>query len=171
MDRLRYPSGPFLPQPDLTPQQRDELIEEIAHFPADLRFVVSSLTGAELDTPYREGGWTLRQVVHHLPDSHVNAYVRFKLAMTEDAPTIKAYDEAAWAETEEARTAPVEISLDLMDGLHKRWVLLLRALAEEDFARTLNHPEAGLLPLDVMLQLYAWHGRHHLGHIGLVAEE
>jgi hypothetical protein len=170
LDELRYPIGRFQPQSDLTPQDRADLIDELAHFPADLRFVVSSLTEDQINTPYRTDGWTVRQVVHHLPDSHVNAYVRFKLAMTEATPAIRAYDEAAWAETAEARTAPVEVSLDLMDALHGRWVRLLRAMDTDDFARVLDHPEAGRVSLEVMLQLYAWHCKHHLAHIGLVAD-
>jgi uncharacterized damage-inducible protein DinB len=170
-ERLRYPTGRFQSKTGITPQERADLIEELAHFPNDLRFVVSSLSEAELDTPYREGGWSVRQVVHHIPDSHLNAYMRFKLAMTEDTPTIRTYDEAAWAETMEARTAPVEVSLNLLEALHKRWVLHLRSLVEGDFSRTVLHPEMGPVTLDLLLQLYAWHGKHHLGHIGLVTGE
>ena len=168
-DPQRYPIGPFQPRPELTPQERQELIAEIAHFPADLRFLVSSLTEEELDTPYREGGWTVRQVVHHVPDSHLQGSVRFKLAMTEEAPTIRTYIQHAWGETDDARTAPVEISLDLLDALHRRWTLFLSSLSDADLARTYHHPEMGEITLDTTLQLYAWHGKHHLGHVSLVA--
>jgi hypothetical protein len=170
LDALRFPVGPFQPRSGLTPQERQELMAEIAHFPADLRFLVSSLSEAELNTPYREGGWTVRQVVHHVPDSHLQGYVRFKLAMTEETPTIKTYEQAGWGEMADARTAPVEVSLDLLETLHRRWILFLESLADEDFARTYVHPELGELTLETTLQLYAWHGRHHLGHVRLVAE-
>jgi uncharacterized damage-inducible protein DinB len=169
-DALRFPTGPFSPKPSLSAAERDSLMEELAHYPADLRFMVLSLTQKQLETPYREGGWTVRQVVHHVPDSHLQGYVRFKLAMTEDKPTIKTYAQAPWGETEDTRTAPVEISLDLLDALHKRWVLFLRSLGEEDFQRTYMHPELGEVSLEKTLQLYVWHGKHHLGHIRLVAE-
>lgn len=169
-DSLRYPIGPFRPKPSLAPEEREELIQELAHFPADLRFLVLSLPEEKLDTPYREGGWTVRQVAHHVPDSHLQGYVRFKLAATEDTPTIKTYDEAVWAETEESRTAPVEISLDLLEALHKRWALFLRTLEEEDFRKAYRHPELGEVTLEKTLQLYVWHGKHHLGHVKLVAE-
>ena len=170
LDALRFPVGPFEPRSGLTAQDRDELIAEIEHFPADLRFLVSTLSAEELETPYREGGWTVRQVVHHVPDSHMQGYVRFKLALTEDAPTIKTYHQAGWGEAEDARTAPVDISLDLLDALHTRWAIFLRSLSEEDFTRTYQHPEMGELSLETTLQLYAWHGRHHLGHVKLVAD-
>jgi uncharacterized damage-inducible protein DinB len=169
IDALRFPVGPFRPRVGLTLREREELIGEIAHFPSDLRFVVSTLSAEQLDTPYREGGWTVRQVVHHVPDSHMQGYVRFKLAMTEEQPNIKTYEQQAWGETEESRNAPVEISLNLLDALHKRWVLFLMNLGEEDFARTYRHPELGELTLETTLQLYVWHGRHHLGHVNLVA--
>jgi len=169
-DPLRFPIGPFSPKPSLTAAERKELMEELAHYPADLRFMVMSLTPKQLETPYREGGWTVRQVVHHMPDSHLQAYVRFKLAMTEDRPTIKTYEQAFWGETEDTRTAPVEISLDLLEALHKRWALFLRSLSEADFQRTYMHPELGEVSLEKTLQLYVWHGKHHLGHIRMVAE-
>jgi len=169
-DPLRYPIGPFRPKPSLTPAEREELIHELAHFPADLRFLVQSLPEEKLDTPYRDGGWTVRQVVHHVPDSHLQGYVRCKLAATEDTPTIKTYEEAVWAEMGEARTAPVDTSLDLVEALHKRWALFLRALPDEDFGKTYRHPELGEVSLDKTLQLYVWHGKHHLGHVKLVAE-
>jgi uncharacterized damage-inducible protein DinB len=170
-DPKRYPTGPFDPKSSLTATEREELIHELAHFPADLRFLVKSLPEEKLDVPYREGGWTVRQVVHHVPDSHLQGYVRFKLAATEDTPTIKTYEEAVWAESEESRTAPVESSLDLLDALHRRWALFLRTLKEEDFHRSYRHPELGEVTLDKTLQLYVWHGKHHLGHVRLVAEQ
>jgi len=169
-DPRRYPTGPFRPKPTLTAQEREELIEELAHYPADLRFLVESLPEKALDTRYREGGWTVRQVVHHVPDSHMQGYVRFKLAATEDTPTIKTYEEAVWAETAESRTAPVGSSLDLLAGLHERWALFLRTLEGADFQKAYRHPELGEVTLDKTLQLYVWHGKHHLGHIKLVAE-
>ena len=169
-DPLRFPTGPFSPKASLTAAERATLMEELAHYPADLRFMVMSLTPEQLETPYREGGWTVRQVVHHMPDSHLQAYVRFKLAMTEDRPTIKTYEQAFWGETEDTRTAPVEISLDLLEALHKRWALFLRSLSEADFQRTYLHPELGEVSLEKTLQLYVWHGKHHLGHIKMVAE-
>jgi uncharacterized damage-inducible protein DinB len=169
-DPRRYPIGPFSPKPSLSTQEREALIEELAHFPADLRFLVESLPAEKLDTPYREGGWTVRQVAHHVPDSHMQGYVRFKLAVTEDTPAIKTYEEAVWAETEESRTAPVESSLDLLEALHERWALFLRTLKEEDFQKAYLHPKLGEVTLEKTLQLYVWHGKHHLGHIRLVAE-
>jgi hypothetical protein len=133
---------------------------------------VAGLTDAQLDTPYREGGWTARQVIHHVADSHMNAYVRFKLGVTEENPTIKAYNEARWAETIDARTAPVDVSLGIIDGVHRRWVQLLRTFDGAAFARTIVHPEHGSMKLSDLLQLYAWHGRHHAAHIrGLRVEK
>lgn len=129
-----------------------------------LRAAVEGLTEAQLDTPYRPGGWTVRQVVHHVPDSHLNAYIRMKLALTEDGPTIKPYDENLWAELSDSRM-PVDASLSLMDALHRRWVTVLRSLQPADFARTFLHPEAGVVSLDRLIALYAWHGRHHVAHI------
>lgn len=146
-------------------------MEELAHFPADLRFMVESLTEKQLDSRYREEGWTVRQVVHHIADSHMQGYARFKLAMTEVRPTIKTYQQAFWGEMEDARLAPPEISLTLLEGLHLRWVHFLRSLREEAYQRTYVHPEMGEISLDTTLQLYVWHGKHHLGHVRLVAEE
>src|SRR5713226_10534017 len=139
----RYPIGKFEPRDRLTSEERRTMIEQIATAPLHMRDAASGLTPAQLDTPYREGGWTIRQVVHHVPDSHVNAYVRIKLALTERAPAIKAYDEARWAELPDARSAPVAVSLDLLDSLHRRWVALLRALSAEDFLRSYVHPKLG----------------------------
>jgi uncharacterized damage-inducible protein DinB len=168
---LRYPVGKFRPEAEPTLEHRAAWIGEIAALPGQLRTAVAGLTPEQWDTPYRPGGWTVRQVVHHLPDSHLNAYTRFKLALTEAEPTIKPYDEAKWAELPDASTTPPEVSLALLEALHQRWVALLRALTPENFARTLRHPEQGrVLTLDAMLALYAWHGRHHVAHITVVRE-
>ena len=164
MSDLRYPIGKFTPVPGLTTEQRATCIDQVAAAPGQFRRAVTGLTPAQLDTPYREGGWTVRQVVHHLPDSHMNAYVRFKLGLTEDAPAIKTYEEKDWAKTPEMR-APIALSLDLLTALHQRWVTLLRGMSPADFARTIKHPEWGTPSLDAMLALYAWHGRHHTAHV------
>ena len=165
MTDLRYPIGKFQPPASVTDAERAVLVDQIAALPAELRSAVSTLDDTQLDTPYREGGWTVRQGVHHVPDSHVNAYTRFKLALTEDVPTIKTYEEAQWAELPEARSAPIGVSLALLEALHQRWVLLLRVLAPAQFARTFRHPEMGVMTLDQQIAMYAWHGRHHLAHI------
>jgi uncharacterized damage-inducible protein DinB len=170
-DKLRYPIGPFRPRSGFTPEERAAFIEDIAGFPAEFRDAVEDLSEVKLDTPYREGGWTIRQVVHHVPDSHLQGYVRFKLAMTEVVPTIKTYGQAEWGELADARTAPVESSLDILDALHERWAFFLRSLSGEDFQRTYLHPEMGEITLETTLQLYAWHGQHHLGHVRLVATQ
>ena len=162
---LRYPIGLFAFEGPLTDGQRQRFIDQIAEAPAKLCAAVEGLSPQQLDTPYRPGGWTVRQVVHHLPDSHLNSYVRFKLALTEEGPTIKPYYEDRWAELEDARHAPLNISLTLLESLHRRWVMLLRSLAEKDFARTFLHPELGVMSLEKNLSLYAWHGRHHVAHI------
>ena len=161
----RYPVGPFTEPEAYTPERRARYIEEIAALPAALRAAVAGLTDRQLDEPYRPGGWTVRQVVHHVPDSHMNAFIRFKLALTEDVPTIKPYEEARWAELSDVRDTPIEASLALLDALHTRWVLLLRALTPADLTRRFNHPESGNQPLDRALALYAWHSRHHVAHI------
>ena len=166
---LRYPIGKFDRVGSLTPDQRREHIEAIAAAPARLAAAVSGLKPEQLDTPYRPGGWTVRQVAHHVPDSHMNAYIRFKLALTEDEPTIKPYLEDRWAELGDAK-APIEPSLALLENLHKRWVLLLRSLTPADFARKLRHPELGVVTLDQTLAIYGWHGRHHVAHITSLRE-
>lgn len=169
LETLRYPIGRFAARPELSVQERNLLIKDIAALPRDLEDAVNRLDDAQLDTPYREGGWTVRQVVHHIPDSHVNAYIRFKLALTEDEPTIKPYAEAAWAELPDGRGRDIGTSLLLLEALHRRWVALLRAMREEQWQRTFRHPEIGIVPLSTNVQLYAWHGRHHLAQItGLV---
>lgn len=164
-DSLRYPIGKYEPATDTTPAQRQAWIESIAAAPGQLRAVVAGLTPAQLDTPYRPEGWTVRQVVHHVVDSHLNSYIRFRWALTESSPLIKAYDEVAWAQLPDASTADPELSLALLDALHARWILLLRAMTPEQFQRGLRHPEYGEFKLDTMLGLYAWHGRHHIAHI------
>lgn len=166
-DDLRYPVGKFSrPTRALTKAERDALIQDIAAAPGWMRSAVQGLTDAQLDTTYRPGGWTVRQVLHHVPDSHVNAYCRFKLALTEDTPTIKAYDEAKWAELEDGKSKLIEHSLSLLDGLHARWVFMLERMKAKDFERKLNHPEWDApLSLDTMLALYGWHGKHHAAHI------
>jgi uncharacterized damage-inducible protein DinB len=165
MEDLRYPVGKFSPKPSITHEERIELIRQIEEAPNQMRSAVEGLSDAQLDTPYRDGGWTVRQVVHHVPDSHMNAYTRFKLAVTENQPTIKPYDEKAWAELVDNKNAQVEPSLALLENLHYRWVMFLKSMKPEDFARKLNHPESGLQNLDRVLQLYGWHGRHHVAHI------
>lgn len=161
---LRFPLGRFA-FTSADDASRSEAISIIAGLPAKMRSAVKGLSDAQLDTPYRPEGWTVRQVVHHVPDSHMNAFTRFKLALTEDTPRIKPYAEAKWAELPDGRTGPVEPSLSILDGLHSRWTVLLRSMRAEDFNRQLEHPENGVQSLDRMLALYAWHSRHHLAHI------
>lgn len=166
MTDLRYPIGPAPRVTTLDPRAREEAMHALAGTPDALRAAVDGLSGAQLDTPYRPEGWTVRQIVHHLPDSHMHAYVRTKLALTEDVPTIKPYDEARWAELPEARTGPVETSLTLLECLHERWLAVLRPLEPSAFARLFRHPEhESLVTLDGVLATYAWHGRHHVAHI------
>lgn len=165
MTDLRYPIGKFEPPLEISDTQRLGLIEAIAAAPARLGQAISGLSSEQLNAPYRPDGWTVRQIVHHLADSHINGYVRCKLALTEAEPAIKTYAEHLWAELADGRNADPALSLSLLDALHRRWVMLLRALPPENFARTLRHPEWGALRLDVMLALYDWHGRHHTAHI------
>lgn len=166
----QYPIGKFQRPEKISADDRQVYIKQIEDAPAKLRSALAGLTDEQLDTPYREGGWTVRQVVHHLADSHLNAFIRFKLAMTEDQPAIKTYNQQRWAELPDAKTAPVESSLTLFDSLHKRFVVLLRSMSAADFARTMNHPEQGIVNLDRYLSLYAWHGRHHVAHITSLRE-
>ena len=161
---LSYPIGRFVTPTSLDATARRSAIAAIRNAAGEFRAAVEGLTEAQLDTPYRPGGWTVRQLAHHLPDSHLNAYVRFKLGLTEPHPTIKPYDQAAWAGLPDS-TGPVGPSLDLLTALHQRWTLVLEGMSEEDFARTINHPEAGTLRLDQLLAMYAWHGRHHTAHV------
>jgi hypothetical protein len=167
---LRYPIGKFQRPEGLTEEQRRAYIGTIAETPGRLKAAIWKLTPEQLDTPYRAGGWTVRQLVHHLPDSHMNSYVRFRLALTEDEPTIKPYDEARWAELADAKTSAIEPSILLLENLHARWVVLLRSLSAEDWARQFRHPELGAMTLDQNLALYAWHGRHHVTHITSLRE-
>jgi len=162
---LSYPIGKCEYPATVSAEQRSQHIAEIEALPARLRQAVAGLNDAQLDTRYRPDGWTVRQVVHHFADSHLNGYIRFRLALTEAQPTIKPYDESKWAELSDARTLPVEVSLKLIDSLHYRWVTLLRSLPENDFGRSLNHPELGVLRLDTYLASYGWHSRHHTAHI------
>src|SRR5262245_59519345 len=164
-DDLRYPIGKFQFDPNPTTATRRACLAQIREAPAAMRAAVRGLSDAQLDTPYRPGGWTVRQVVHHVPDSHLNAYCRYKLALTEDNPTIKPYDEAAWANVADTARTPPDVSLTMLEALHHRWVILLESMDARDFARPLMHPERGAITLDWMLQLYAWHGRHHAAHI------
>jgi len=165
MTDLRFPIGRFNWEGESSPALREQFINDISELPARLRAAVAGLTDEQLDTPYRDGGWTVRQVVHHLADSHLNSYVRTRLALTEATPTITAYDEAQWAELEDARRAPVAVSLALLESLHDRWVRLLRSLQPADFAREFKHPERGTVSLDNNLALYSWHCKHHAAHI------
>lgn len=168
LDELRFPIGPFRYVGEATPAWRAARIGEIEALPGLVRAAVEGIAEAQWDTPYRPGGWTVRQVVHHLPESHMNAYIRFKLALTEDHPTIKPYREAAWADLPDVRQVPPDVSLALLDALHHRWTAVLRAMSPGEFARTLRHPEYGrTFTLDEMLGMYAWHGRHHLAHVGI----
>lgn len=167
-----YPIGRFDPPSHVDAGLRAMMIEQLAEAPGALRHAVHGLSDGQLDTPYREGGWTVRQVVHHVPDSHVNGYIRFKLALTEETPESRGYLQAEWAELPEARSGPLAMSLALLEGLHARWVACLRALPVSGFERTLRHPKLGIVSLDHQLALYAWHGRHHVAQItGLAARE
>lgn len=167
---LRYPLGPFEFEGTPNDQQRQKFIDQIEETPASMRAAVAGLTDEQLDTPYRPEGWTVRQVVHHVSDSHLNGYVRFKLAMTEDQPAIHAYDENLWARLDDASHAPIDISIDLLESLHRRWVLFLRSLKGQDFQRSFQHPEIGTVTIDRNIALYAWHGRHHVAHITSLRE-
>lgn len=164
LEDLRYPIGHFAPPTSSDPAIRAQAISTLRLLPGTLMAAVSGLSHAQLDTPYREGGWTVRQLVHHVADSHMNAYVRTKLALTEDWPTIKPYDEAAWARLADS-TLPIDGSLSMISALHERWVALLESLSEEDFQRGYNHPESGRQNLAAVVALYAWHSRHHTAHI------
>jgi uncharacterized damage-inducible protein DinB len=165
MDDLRYPIGKFRYDGLTNDEQKQALLEDIAQTPKKLRTAVHGLSETQLDTEYRPGGWTVRQTLHHVPDSHLNAYVRFKLALTEEDPTIKPYAEDRWAELADSKATPIEVSLTLLDSLHDRWVRLLRSLTEEEWKRTFRHPELGPMTLEKTLALYAWHGKHHVAHI------
>ena len=162
---LAYPVGKCEYPEVVSREMRERHIAQLEAAPGHLRAAVRGLTDPQLDTPYRPGGWTVRQVVHHFADSHMNAYVRIRLALTEEVPTIKPYDEKKWAELKDASTEPVEVSLQLIEALHRRWVVLFRSLADADFGRRLRHPESGVLRIDTYLASYDWHCRHHVAHI------
>ena len=166
----RFPIGPFAWEGDVTKRVAAGWIKEIEELPLLLRCKVEALTDEQLDTPYRRGGWTVRQVVHHLADSHVNAYIRFKLALTEESPVIKPYDEAAWAELPDSRM-PVEVSLILLEALHKRWTRLLSGLQKDELKKTFSHPDSGSVTVGENIGIYAWHGRHHLAHITSLCDQ
>jgi DinB superfamily len=160
----RYPVGAFVPPEIIPPDERVNAIATLAELPEQLRNAVDGLNSGQLSTPYRDGGWTLRQVVHHVADSHMNAFVRVRLALTEDWPTVKTYDEAAWAKLHDA-TAPVEWSLELVEALHARWVMLLQSLNEQQWQRGFHHPADGPVTVELAALTYAWHSRHHVAHI------
>ena len=172
LEQLRYPVGrmPRSSAP-LDARTREEYLGVLESMPARVRALVNGLGDAELDTPYRPGGWTVRQVVHHVPDSHMNAYVRMKLAVTEDQPAVKTYEEGRWADLPEAKSGPVAMSIDLLDALHRRWVAFLRGLPERDFRKTFSHPEWGIVSIDDSLGMYAWHCRHHTEHIRMAIKK
>ncbi|SFE20409.1 DinB superfamily protein [Paenibacillus algorifonticola] len=171
MDVLRFPIGLFEHEGDISRQQLDGWFADIESAPARLRAAVSDLSAEQLDTPYRPDGWTVRQVVHHIADSHMNAYMRYKLALTEETPTIRPYYEERWAELSDGRTGPVELSLALLDALHSRWLLLLRSLSREQLERAFIHPESGnTIRLNWNAGNYAWHGNHHIAHITRLRE-
>jgi hypothetical protein len=166
---LRYPIGEFKAA-EVSPEERENFIKTIEQLPAKLRAAVGDLTEEQLDTPYRPEGWTVRQVVHHVADSHINSLCRFKLGLSEDKPTIKPYKEASWAEMADAKFAPIDLSLNILDGVHARLTRLLKSMTDADFAREINHPEIGTLRLDALLALYDWHSRHHTAHVTSLRE-
>jgi len=171
-DTVRYPIGDFGLDPNVTPAKRRSWIQQMDETPRRMAAALAGLSDAQLAEPYREGGWTSAQVVHHLADAHLNGFARFKLALTEDTPPIKTYEEALWAETADGRHAPVELSLQLLAALHGRWRILLDSLSEAEFGRGFSHPDRGLMSIDRAIQLYAWHGLHHAAHInGLRARQ
>lgn len=167
---LRFPVGRLKIVPVTTDAQRAEWIRVLEELPDLMRAALSPLDDSQLDTPYRPGGWTIRQVAHHVPDSHMNAYIRFCLALTEDVPTIRPYDQAAWAELPYSRTAPVDVSLRILDAVHARWTTMMKQLKPSDWRRTFHHPENGIQTLEEQLQTYAWHSRHHLAHVTRTVE-
>ncbi|WP_373232195.1 YfiT family bacillithiol transferase [Cohnella sp.] len=168
---LRYPIGHFVSDGEISEEQRVAWISDIAQLPVQLAAALDGLNEAQLDTPYRPEGWTVRQVTHHIADSHINSFTRFKLALTEDQPAVKPYYEERWALLGDTLQAPVEKSTALIDALHDRWVYLLRSMSSEDFARTFYHPESlKVFHLDIVLGTYSWHGRHHVAHITSLRE-
>jgi DinB family protein len=170
LEHLRYPVGRMTrSSAPLDARTREEYIRILEAMPDKVRALVSGLTDVQLDTPYRPGGWTVRQVVHHVPDSHMNAYVRMKLAVTEEMPNVKTYEEARWAELPEAKSGPITMSIDLLDALHRRWVAFLRALPESDWRKAFLHPDWGVVSVEESIGMYAWHCRHHTEHIRIGA--
>ena len=165
MEELRFPVGRFDIKAAPPAGGRVALIDSLSQVPERFRKAVDSLSDSQLDTPYRDGGWTVRQVAHHVPDSHMNAYIRMKWGLTEESPAIKTYDEKKWSELPDARTAPIASSLQILSAIHERWDFLLRSMADKDFARTIKHPEWGEIDLFVLLRIYEWHGRHHVAHV------
>jgi len=164
-----YPIGRFQFPDTVTPAMRGQWLDDIAQTPSRIRSALEALNTAQIDSPYRPGGWTARQVVHHVADSHMNSYIRCRLALTEDEPLVKPYHEDRWARLTDASEAPVELSLSLLDALHHRWMILLRSLSPEEMQRTFRHPEMGLMTIEKNIALYSWHGKHHTAHIGLCA--
>jgi len=166
----RYPIGKFKRPDAISPQDRTTAIAALAAMPGRLRNAVQGLDREQLDTPYRDGGWTVRQTVHHYADSHMNAFIRVRLALTEDWPTIKPYDEKAWAVLRDSTGAPVGWSLDLIESLHARWVMMLDSLTDEQWTRGVNHPENGPMTIEYATLVYAWHSKHHVAHITRLRE-
>jgi len=173
LEQLKYPIGKFERKPEISTEERAEFIANLKSFPQRLTTVVMELNEDQLDTAYRPDGWTVRQLIHHVADSHINSYVRFRWTLTEDTPMIKAYEQAAWADLPDAKSAPIKFSLNLLKATHARWTLLLERMTTDDYAKELGHPEwTNNLSLDDMLQLYSWHSDHHLAHItGLIERE
>ena len=170
-DQLRYPIGKFSFNANADEKEIKQWITEIEQLPAQLRKAVKGLSDSQIDTPYRDGGWTVRQVVHHLADSHLNAYCRIKLALTEDHPTIKPYEEKLWAEMDDAKNLPVEVSLSILDALHSRWVYGLKKTSAADLNKSVFHPESKReMSVKFLMNLYSWHGKHHTAHIGSLRE-
>ncbi|HKZ36732.1 MAG TPA: putative metal-dependent hydrolase [Chryseolinea sp.] len=171
IDELRYPIGKFSPQEFYKAEEVQSNIMRIERLPNEVETIVSSLSSKQLDIPYREGGWTARQVIHHMADSHMNAYIRFKWTLTEPTPVIKAYDEKAWAETPETKLDPV-ISVTFLKALHIKWTALLKLISQDDLKKEFEHPDTKKhIPLDRLIATYAWHGEHHLGHLKIIAEK
>lgn len=162
---LRFPIGDFQISTEVTPEMREKFIRTIAELPLKIRAALRDLEDEQINTPYRPEGWTVRQLVHHIADSHINSFCRFKLGLSEDTPTIKPYDEASWAEMADVKNAPIDLSLGIIDGIHARWAMLLKSMSDEDFERKINHPQRGTMSLNSMLALYDWHSRHHTAHI------
>ena len=167
---LRYPIGRFKRPVEITKDDLTQFIADIQALPSNLSTAVAGLSEGQIDTPYRPDGWTVRQVSHHLADSHLNSFYRYRVALTEDTPTISAYKEAAWAELPDAKTSSLDLSLELLRGLHARWVILLRSMTDEQFQKSFRHPERGEMRLDWVTGLYAWHCRHHVAHITSLRE-